>query len=247
MKKHILSVALGLLSIIHTANGQQWSGGNNNTDPIYRTGFVKIGNNAISPSNPITLLDVDASNAPVNNLLFKYAVRIFNSQATSQGLYVQSSTTASQSPVLTLATSSPTPGANPISLASFYSNGKIGFGTTFENGVLPTDFDAYRLYVRDGIRTERIKLDIASAKGWADFVFEKDYKLLPLTEVQQYITQHKHLPDVPSAEELAKKGLEVGEMQKIQMQKIEELMLYLLEQKKEIDTLKQRIAELEKK
>jgi hypothetical protein len=247
MQKHIIALALGIISITNTTTAQQWNGDTNATNPINRAGFVKIGGNPLVPLSPNVQLDVDASFAPEN--IFdpnaRYAARILNNKTFGAGLLVQSSTLGIQTPVFSVATQPTNAGNGVVPLATFYANGKIGFGTIFSGGTMPEDFDGYRLYVRDGIRTERLKLDIATAKGWADYVFEDTYRLLPLSELQRYIAQHKHLPDVPSAKELAEKGLEVGEMQKIQMQKIEELTLYLLEQKKEIDALKKRINELE--
>jgi hypothetical protein len=124
-------------------------------------------------------------------------------------------------------------------------NGKIGMGTTF-TGTLPSDFNNFRLFVKDGIRTERIKVDVASSNGWADYVFTSQFKLKSLYEVEKYINTHKHLPDVPSASQLEKEGMDLGEMHKIQMQKIEELTLYLIQIKKENDELKKRLIEIEK-
>jgi hypothetical protein len=101
----------------------------------------------------------------------------------------------------------------------------------------------YRLYVYKGIRTERVKVDLAL--NWADYVFAPNYKLRPLAEVEAFIKKNQHLPDVPSEKELKEKGIDLGEMHKIQMQKIEELTLYLLEMKKENDSLKKRLEALE--
>ncbi len=84
----------------------------------------------------------------------------------------------------------------------------------------------YRLYVEKGIRTEKVKVDAKS--NWPDFVFEEDYNLPTLTQVESYIDQNKHLPNVPSAAEVEKDGIDLGEMDKILLQKIEELTLYTI-------------------
>ena len=68
--------------------------------------------------------------------------------------------------------------------------------------------------------------------GWADFVFDSNYKLPTLSFVESYIQQHKHLPDVHSAEEVQKNGLDVGDNQAVLLRKIEELTLYTIEQEK---------------
>jgi hypothetical protein len=76
---------------------------------------------------------------------------------------------------------------------------------------------------------ERFKVD---QDTWADFVFEPEYKLPSLSELETYIKTNKHLPDVPSAAEVAKEKLDLGEMNKILLQKIEELTLHLIGQDK---------------
>ncbi|MCU0445981.1 MAG: DUF4200 domain-containing protein [Microscillaceae bacterium] len=105
----------------------------------------------------------------------------------------------------------------------------------------------FRLHVKDGIRTERVKVDVAASNGWPDYVFAPDYKLRPLAEVEKFIKANQHLPEVPSAKELEKNGMDLTEMHKIQMQKIEELTLYLIELKKENEVLKKKVEQLEQK
>jgi len=92
------------------------------------------------------------------------------------------------------------------------------------------------------LRGRRIKLDV---DNWADFVFEDGYQLMPLEEVEAFVKDQKHLPNVPSEQELKKSGMDVQEMNAVLMQKVEELTLYLIEQNKELETMKQRIEELE--
>lgn len=96
----------------------------------------------------------------------------------------------------------------------------------------------YKMYVEQGILTEKVKVAVASSPAWADYVFEADYKLKPLSEVEKFIDENNHLPNIPSADELVKEGLDLGKMQALQMEKIEELTLYLIEMKKEIEVLK---------
>jgi hypothetical protein len=73
---------------------------------------------------------------------------------------------------------------------------------------------------------------------WSDFVFQPTYKLKPLIEVEKYIKTNGHLEDIPSAKEVEKNGVNMGEMQAKLLQKIEELTLYVIEQQKTIDELK---------
>ena len=114
------------------------------------------------------------------------------------------------------------------------NNGSVRIGN------VPMLASGYKLYVQEGILTEKIKVALASSAAWADYVFANDYKLKPLTEVELFIKANKHLPNMPSAVELEKDGLDLGQMQAKQMEKIEELTLYLIEMKKEIDVLKQQ-------
>jgi hypothetical protein len=90
------------------------------------------------------------------------------------------------------------------------------------------------------LHARRIKVDTDT---WADFVFEKNYKLMPLNELQSYINENKHLPNVPSENEVVENGVDLVEMNKILLQKVEELTLYLLQQQKEIDELKENVKQ----
>ncbi len=74
--------------------------------------------------------------------------------------------------------------------------------------------------------------------GWPDYVFDKSYNLMPLSETEQYIQANRHLPNVPSAAEVEADGMSVGEMNKVLLQKVEELTLYVIELHKQIDELK---------
>ncbi len=105
---------------------------------------------------------------------------------------------------------------------------KLNWGTPGETA------DAFKLYVEGGIRTERVKVDVASLNGWADYVFESDYQMLSTEELEAYIKEHGHLPGVPSAEEVVENGLDLGEMNKILLEKVEELTLRVLELEKQV-------------
>jgi len=93
------------------------------------------------------------------------------------------------------------------------------------------------------LRAREILVDETS---WPDYVFDKNYKLPKLNEVAKYIEKNHHLPGVPSAKEIESGGLNLGDMQKIQMQKIEELTLYLIEMDEKMTSMEKRMNELEK-
>lgn len=82
---------------------------------------------------------------------------------------------------------------------------------------------------------------------WSDFVFNSDYKLMPLSDVEAYIKANKHLPDVPSEEEVINNGIDVAKMDALLLQKIEELTLYLIDLQKENQYLKSEIDALKQK
>lgn len=125
--------------------------------------------------------------------------------------------------------------------ASSESNGKIYIGST---ATYPNSTGNYKLFVEGGILTEKVKVALRSSANWADYVFEKDYNLMPLKKVEEYIAENKHLPGVASADELTKSGLDLAEMQAKHMQKIEELTLYIIEQNKAIEKNIKAIEEL---
>ena len=94
----------------------------------------------------------------------------------------------------------------------------------------------YKLHVSGKAICEELKVQLV--QNWPDYVFEKSYRLKPLDELKSFIETNKHLPGIPSAKEVEQNGLEVGEMQKKLMQKVEELSLYVIQLKEEIDLLK---------
>ena len=113
---------------------------------------------------------------------------------------------------------------------------KVGIGTT--------DFSGnHKLRVEGSIGAREIKVE---AIGWSDFVFAKDYDLRTLAEVEKHITEHGHLPEIPSEAEVTENGINLGEMNAKLLQKIEELTLYLIEQNKRMNQLEAKNAELEK-
>lgn len=82
------------------------------------------------------------------------------------------------------------------------------------------------------------QLFVVSNTAWPDYVFKKDYKLMPLSKVEEFYTKENHLPGIPSAEEIKEKDIDVGEMNAMLLKKIEELTIYVVEQDKKIEALK---------
>jgi hypothetical protein len=111
-------------------------------------------------------------------------------------------------------------------------------------GAVPAQPAGYRLFVDKGILTEKVKVAIKTSADWADHVFNKDYPLMPLGQVEQYIRKNGHLPGIPSATEVVNEGIDLGKMNAKLLEKVEELTLYIIQLKKETE---QKIAALEKK
>lgn len=82
---------------------------------------------------------------------------------------------------------------------------------------------------------------------WNDYVFEPEYKLMPITELETYIAENKHLPEVPSAVEVGKNGFRLAEMDALQLKKIEELTLYIIQLQKQLDEQQKEINKLKNK
>ncbi|PWK29079.1 hypothetical protein LV89_00633 [Arcicella aurantiaca] len=105
---------------------------------------------------------------------------------------------------------------------------------------------SYKMAVAGGIITEKIRVATNGTTFWADFVFDKSYKLRSLNEVAKYIKLNKHLPDVPSTAEVTQQGIDLANTQAILLQKIEELTLYVIEQNKKIERLNKKVRQLSK-
>ena len=114
-------------------------------------------------------------------------------------------------------------------------NGNVGIGTTSPN---------QKLTVNGTIYGKEVKVDL-NVPG-PDYVFEKDYRLPSLEEIKSYIDQHKHLPEVPSAKEMEKDGVKVGEMEMVLLKKIEELTLHLIKVNEKLDLVIEENANLKK-
>ncbi len=114
------------------------------------------------------------------------------------------------------------------------STGNVGIGTSNPQAKLAVNGDIY---------AKKVKV---TTTGWPDYVFEQNYVLKPLSEVETFILANKHLPEVPSAADIAKNDQDLGEMNKVLLQKVEELTLYLIALEKENKLQKERVDKLEK-
>lgn len=131
--------------------------------------------------------------------------------------------------------SAATGGAKPLLYVR--GDGNVGIGTSIPQA---------KLAVKGDIFAQKVKV---TQSGWADFVFHPAYQLPSLQEVERFIKINKHLPEIPSEKEVEKDGLDVGEMNKKLLQKIEELTLYIIElkkesveQRKELERVKEKVS-----
>jgi hypothetical protein len=115
--------------------------------------------------------------------------------------------------------------------------GRIGMGN-----IAPPEHGTYTLYVEGGIAAREVKV---TAGGFPDYVFDDDYKILPLNELDSYILANRHLPDLPPAAEIEKNGgFEIGDMQIRLVKKVEEQTLYIIALQKQLDELKAQMKAL---
>lgn len=129
------------------------------------------------------------------------------------------------------------PSATNSALCIKANSNNIGIGTTNPG--------PYKLAVEGTLGARKVK--VTQVAPWADFVFDAAYALPTLKEVEQHIKANKHLPGIPSAKEITKDGLDLGDMQQKQMQKIEELTLYIIELNKKLEEQGKQLEALMKK
>lgn len=108
------------------------------------------------------------------------------------------------------------------------TTGNVGIGTSSPDA---------KLAVKGQIHSQEVKVDLQGAAA-PDYVFDKTYDLMKLSDIEEYINKNKHLPNIPSAKEIGENGLELGKMEMKLLEKIEELTLHMIELKKEMDELK---------
>ncbi len=124
------------------------------------------------------------------------------------------------------------------------------------NGVVikGTGLDGNSLIVKGGVLSKEVNVKVEGSESWPDYVFKPNYKRMTLGEVEKFITINGHLPNIPSATEMAATGNNLGKTDVKLLEKVEELTLYLLEMKKandaqaaELKALKQQVSKLRKK
>ncbi|HEX2920403.1 MAG TPA: pyocin knob domain-containing protein [Bacteroidales bacterium] len=233
---------------INNGTTRGWKKIANSDNPVF-TGNVGIGKD--NPTYKTHIANINLDNAPFNTLLAidgntndESPNNIFNTSKPSIGLVFRRDWNS---------IGTPTALAGIYAWGAYYWAGGLAFTTTPANangvqytrmvitdvgniGIGNTAPGNYRLNVSGKIRADEI---VVNTEG-ADFVFQPEYKLSDLSEVEKYINENDHLPDIPSAEEMKTDGMSMSEMQTKLLQKIEELTLYIIEQDKRINDLEMK-------
>ncbi|MBO9204904.1 MULTISPECIES: hypothetical protein [Niastella] len=120
-------------------------------------------------------------------------------------------------------------------LMTIQGNGNVGIGTANPQG---------KLAVKGVLYAQKV---IVTMTGWADYVFDPKYQLRPLNELEQYIQQQQHLPEIPTTAEVQNNGIDVGENQTLLLKKVEELTLYIIDLNKQVKSQQEEINSLKRK
>ena len=185
--------------------------------------FPSSGNVGIGTTNPSFRLEL-ANLGSHNGILFDSKFKMRTSSETS-GHFVLENLTSTGSLYLRS-------GTQGGALVLNDNRGNVGIGTAYPDS---------KLSVKGNIHAQEVKVDLNGAVA-PDYVFDVNYKLLTLQQVQEFINKHGHLPNVPSAKEMDEEGLHLKEMNLKLLEKIEELTLYVLKQNERIKILEDQIS-----
>jgi hypothetical protein len=199
---------------------------NSSGPSCFNGGYVGIGTGGTAPVSALQV--VQSSNTD-------WASFIQNTGGTGKGLRIQAAS-GDVTPALQVDDN------NGTTRLLVRSDGNVGIGNTNPDA---------KLAVSGQVHAQEVKVSVAVPGP--DYVFEKDYQLTSLEDIKTYIDQNKHLPEVPSAKEMEKNGVQLGEMNMLLLKKIEELTLYVIEQNKKLESQNnlikeqnERISKLEK-
>jgi hypothetical protein len=207
-------------------------------DGSLRTESISIG----TEINPNTKLLIDL-NAQASQRAFEinynsaidysYAAKINVSRDLVKAIAVNNSTTNKENFVVY---GDGTVNTKRVNIASEMSNEQVGTLFMIQNA-------ERKVFQVDNDGSTRARKIVVDEQTWPDYVFEKNYNLLALPEVKKFIETNGHLPNVPSRQEIINNGVDLGEMVRILLEKVEELTLHTIQQREEIELLKQKMQD----
>jgi len=208
----------------------------------HSAGFNELGSNKLyidnsNTSTPLIYGDFSANQVGINALPAGYTLNV-GGPINATGVFVNGVAVGGGGGSSQWSNNT---GATPTTI--YYNGGNVGIG----NFITATT-GTFKLAVDGKIGAREVQVTLADP--WPDYVFESSYKLMTLKEVGDFIKANRHLPGIPSAKDVADKGHNLGEMNALLLKKVEELTLYLIEMKEEIETLKSensRLSEIVKK
>ncbi len=220
---------LGTVSTV--SHAEQWNGPQNPTGALWRPGSVALGFEPTAGGGKKPLLEIQRPLSGDDEILLSLRSTFRDLTATvlqadTQRVYMGGAATRTA--------------LVPDGVFDLAVGRGIAVGVNNLTERLPTE---YKLVVGGKVLAEEVRIKLI--KDWADFVFRPDYRLASLPEVATYIRDHHHLPDIPSAAEVAGDGVGLGEMQAKLLRKIEELTLHAIEQHNTIAALQVKLRQLE--
>ena len=233
----IFIFALGMLGLADTiAHAQQWNGAANPKGTIWRPGNIAVGEEPQRGDSPRPMIEVTRPLAMSHD----QDDRLFSANMVYKG---------NTSPKFEVDTRRAYAGgarskANILPLDLDFAVHRRAVIGMVNIDQMPRP-DDYTLMVGGKILAEEVRIKLI--KDWADYAFAKDYPLKSLNEVEEFIRANHHLPEIPSATEVEKTGVSLGDMQSKLLLKVEELTLYLIQQNKTIETLQAKLARMEQK
>lgn len=204
------------------------------------TNKLKIHIDAVSERVGIGGSAIPAANVHVNNSLVGDTIKLTNNttgHTSSDGLEIR--TTGVAASLTNRENSTLDFGTNNVSRMRINADGKVVIGAA----ATPA---GYRLFVEEGILTEKVKVAIKTSAEWSDYVFSNEYQLAKLSEVEDYVNEFQHLPGMPSAQEVVENGIDVAKMDAKLLAKIEELTLYLIEMNARMLKMEKALEEFKK-
>jgi len=98
-------------------------------------------------------------------------------------------------------------------------------------------FRANDTHINGFLCAKEVRVRLSGSPCWPDYVFGKNYNLMPLKELEQFVNENQHLPEIPSAATVEENGIELGKMNALLLKKVEELTLYIIQMEKRISEL----------